>query len=141
MKPTKVVGKVTQRLRELYAPTEDLAEVFACGFAAGQAEKVYLGACKAAMFRPSSESFEWYQSQVKQIAKLYGLVCTILDSHCVETPYEVWIHRDGVQIGAWLKHEPNSPEWHKLRAEACGIPADEVDVDYHLRSGYGEKCD
>lgn len=138
---TKVVGKVTQQLRDEFSHNEDLAEAFACGFAAGQAEKVYLGACPAAMFRPGLDNFDWYAGQVKKIAKGFGLTHTILDSHCPETPYELWIHREGVQIGVWLKHEPNSPEWHKLRAEACGIPSDEVDVDYHLRSGYGEKCD
>ena len=141
MKNTKVVGKVTQQLRDLFSHTEEAAEAFAVGFAAGQAEKVYLGACKAAMFRPAAENLEWYTGELKKIVDIFGLVMVPQTTGCLETPWEIWIHRPDTQIGAWLDHETNSPEWHRLRAEACGIPQDEVDVNYHLRSGYGEKCD
>lgn len=135
----KVVGKITQVLRERYSTSEESYKAFSCGFAAGQAEKVFLGACKAAMFRPSAENFGWYFQEVKIIAEAFGLSVTLLNSHSSETPYEIWIHKD--VIGEWLNHEVNSPMWHKSRAEVCGIPAEKVDVDYHLRNGYGQKCE
>lgn len=90
------------------------------------------------MFRPGLENFEWYKKEVEFVASCFDLHITILDSHCPETPHEIWIHREP-KIGDWLKYSVNSEEWHKLRAEACGIK--DIDLKYHLRSGYGKKCD
>jgi hypothetical protein len=137
----KVVGKVGEELRLHYGKTPEEYRAFAAGFAAGQAEKVYLGACQAAMFRPSNDHFEWYYQEVKRIADAYGLETRVLSSFQMETSHEIWIYREKTVVGMWMMQDINSPEWHQLRAQLCGIPADEVDVNYHLRSGYGEKCD
>jgi hypothetical protein len=34
-----------------------------------------------------------------------------------------------------------APAWHNLRAQLCGVPVDEIDHEFHLRSGAGERCD
>ena len=135
-----VVGKKTQDFRQRYTDPETY-RAFAVGFVAGQAEKVYLGCCQAAMFRPSKEHFEWLRSEAEVVASSFGLQVVVLDSHCPDTPYEVWVCRDAKSVGGWLNFKPNSQSWHFLRAAACGIPLADVDDKYHLRDGYGEKCD
>lgn len=135
----QVVGKQTQDLRKLFGQSDAEYRAFAVGFAAGQAEKVYLGVCKAAMFRPSRPHFDWFLSDVKTVAANYDLTVTVLDSGCPETPQEIWIHRADYEVGGWFAHELNSAKWHELRAAACGIPV--VDIHYHKRGGYGERCD
>jgi hypothetical protein len=135
-----VVGKTTQKLRKRYSEPE-VERAFAAGFAAGQAEKVFIGVCDAAMFRPSPEQFEWYLEEVKLIAANFYLNVTVLDSYCPETPKEIWIYREETPVGEWLKHPVNSPEWHKLRGQACGLPSYYIDSQYHLKIGYGERCD
>lgn len=136
-----VVGKKTQCLRDRYMEPPEVYKAFASGFAAGQAEKVFLNCCPAAMFRPSKEHFEWYKSEVEVIANVFNLRVVILDSHCPDTPHEIWICKDSNEVGKWLEHPLNSKEWHSERAVACGIPLNCVDFNYHLRNGYGEKCD
>ena len=136
-----VVGKATQAVRKLYSRTPETESAFAVGFACGQAEKVYLGVCRAAMFRPAAENFEWYTGEVEKVAAAYGLAVVVLESHCPESPWEIWIARDESCVGGWVWLEANSPQWHQERAAVCGIPEREVDVNYHRRAGYGEKCD
>jgi len=131
----KILAKVTQPVRERYNKDLEHYKYFCYGFAAGQMEKVYLNVCRAAMLRPAKEQ-DWYLEEVKFIADNYGLKVTILPSHCPDTPDEIWVHKG--EIGEWLQHPVNSPEWHRLRAAACGIP--DCDVNYHLREGYGEKA-
>lgn len=131
----KILAKVTQPVRERYNKDPEQYKYFCYGFAAGQMEKVYLKVCKAAMLRPAKEQ-TWYLEEIRVIAENYGLKVTVLPSYCPDTPDEIWVHTG--EIGEWLKHPFNSPEWHRLRAEACGIP--DVDVNYHLREGYGERA-
>lgn len=114
---------------------------FACGFMVGQAEKVFLGVCDAAMFRPSPERLDTVRSAVTAICEVYGLRQMELT---VSTGVERWIFRDDAAAGKLLdlKQTPeNSPEWHARRARLCGIPAAQVDPRFHERVGYGEKCD
>lgn len=132
----KILSKVTQPLRDRYNTSPEEYKAFCYGFAVGQAEKVYLGVCRAAMFRPTVDD-TWYLHEIKVIANNFGLDVTVLDSNDFpDTPHEIWIHTK--PIGEWLKHPVNSPEWHRLRAEACGIP--NYDPQYHLREGYGERA-
>ena len=56
----------------------DLILVFAAGFASGQAEKIYLGACQAAMFRPSEERWDAVMEIVVKVRDRYGLHTTSL---------------------------------------------------------------
>jgi hypothetical protein len=135
-----VVGKVGEALRHRWKTTEEY-RAYAFGFAAGQAEKVYLGVCKAAMFRPANAHFEWYYQDVKEVADNFGLQTRVLPSFQEATAHEIWIFKEGTVVGMWLHEDTNSPDWHKMRAELCGIPWNMVDINYHLRSGYGERCD
>lgn len=91
------------------------------------------------MFRPAKEDFEWYKEEVAKLCKIFDLTMFVCDSFCEETPKEIWVCKIRFFIGEWLSYGLNSPEWHKLRAKAVGIPEEEVDVNYHLRKGYGEK--
>lgn len=124
-----------------YGRTAEEYRAFACGFVSGQAEKVYLGVCPAAMFRPSDENATWFLAEVRKSAKRYKLAWTMLPSHQPVTSMEIWICRPGYPIGLWLTSEVNSAEWHNLRAAACGIPEAERDPAYHERAGYGQKVD
>ena len=53
--------------------------------------------------------------------------------------HEIWIARpDGAaklaELSALLDRDSkNTPAWHRYRAELCGIPAEEVDENFHLR--------
>lgn len=126
-----------------FCKTEAERKAFAVGHVHGQAEKVYLGACAAAMFRPQPDQFEWLLNAVQRVAARYSLDVETL-------PYEgdwsgrreIWISRRGNRIvGSWLDSEPDSKRWHTMRALACGIPAECIDTEFHTRRGYNEPCD
>jgi hypothetical protein len=114
--------------------------LFAAGFIHGQAEKVYLGACQAAMFRPSPERLEMVDTLAMDAANRYGLLMTYLPS-----VGEFWLCRDEAAFISVSEHmlrmKPNSPGWHHWRAWLCGIPNGEIDPRFHERKGYGESCD
>ena len=110
---------------------------FAAGFVAGQAEKVYLGACLAAMFRPGSpEGMELLREVADRICAQYGLV------H-VRVMAELWICRpeSRTEVETLVGVEPNSSLWHCRRARLCGVPSEEVDLQFHLRKGATENVD
>src|SRR3990167_3489879 len=65
---------------------EEKANLFAAGFISGQAEKVYLGACTAAMFRPSADRRSVVESMLDEICGRYGLEWVPMDD-------EIWIIR------------------------------------------------
>lgn len=105
-------------------------------FAAGQAEKVFSGACLASMARSSPEYYDVTVDNMRFIAQVYGLTV-------VPLPYlgEIWICRkeNASHISAMSELLINSPAWHYARAWLCGIPTEEVDEQFHLRRGYGER--
>lgn len=111
--------------------------LFSAGHVCGQAEKVYLGACMGAMFRPSPEFYDRFMEIVTHIASVYTLrVCT-LDN-------EVWILRDEMaenHFDVVKKSEVNSSTWHRYRGLICGVPFRELDHEFHLRQGYGVRCE
>lgn len=112
--------------------------LFAAGFVSGEAEKVYLGACKAAMFRPSPEYQPMVQSIVFDVSRRYSLKVAALE------PDEIWLLRDAdaAQLFQNLKEvERDSPMWHWIRGTLCGVPVNEIDAQFHERKGYGERCD
>ena len=117
---------------------------YAAGFVTGQAEKVYLGACPAAMFRPSMENQEWLCTIIQDVCDRYSL-----GMHWMAVVgggwSEVWIYRDGHIFHALRRRmeaaEPDSPEYHVIRAALCGIPAAEIDLKFHERRGAGQPCD
>lgn len=138
MHPTKTCGEFYQdALTEACGGDKSLVPVFAAGFVNGQAEKVYLGACRAAMFRPSDEWRAVVTNLARNCASRYGLLL------CLTVPGEVWIVRPEA-INEWrqMRDSPNnSRTWHTLRGLLCGIPAQGIDDNYHERGKYGWVCD
>lgn len=110
---------------------------FAAGFAAGECEKVYLGACKACMFRPENKDFGWLYPIAFMIAKNYGLRVRFKDNPDKQRKREIWVLRDeAIVLFEAMNNEPvNSPQYHTLRAQLCGIPDTEIDTEFHLRHG------
>lgn len=119
----------------------DKIRAFAAGFVSGQAEKVYLGACRAAMFRPSAENAPWLLGVVREVAERYGL-------HVEQLPtsrgVEIWLCRSTCAAFT-VSHLPeiaeNSEDWHEVRGALCGIPPSLIDRRFHERAGWGEACD
>ncbi|MEK7561025.1 MAG: hypothetical protein AAB539_03665 [Patescibacteria group bacterium] len=110
--------------------------VFAAGFVTGQAEKVYIGACKAAMFRPSEEYRDMFMRILTDTKERYGLALTSFNG-------ELWIARpeNVTLVESIFNLVPNSAEWHELRGQLCGVPPQEIDLKFHLRRGDGERAD
>jgi hypothetical protein len=111
--------------------------VFAAGFVTGQAEKIYLGACAAAMFRPSPEHMVMLREVVQETAQRYGLVA--VTSH----QGELWLCQPQVK-GLVLCQDVRSGRdgvYHALRALLCGIPASQIDLSYHQHKHFNQPCD
>lgn len=115
--------------------------LFAAGFVSGQAEKIYLGACQAAMFRPSADYHKMVALIVVEVAGRYDLrVATLRTSRGLE----IWLCRSIFvvrSIGMIGGFGENSTLWHERRGTLCGVPASEIDNEFHKRHGYGESCD
>ncbi len=103
--------------------------IFGKGFLAGQAEKIYSGACKAAMFRPGENITQLF-AFATEIACLYDLYVRVLSSEM-----ELWIinHNAIEEWTAMAGMEVNSPEYHVARARLCGIREADIDPEFHNR--------
>lgn len=137
-KPT--CGPMYKETLEKYAGNDPaLIRVFASGWIGGQAEKVYLGACRAAMFRPSQDRRGMILEIVSDVCQRYGL----FHVSPIGEKQEIWICREVniVQVETLKFMSEDSEQWHWHRAWLCGIPTDEVDVKFHLRAGHGARCD
>lgn len=114
---------------------------FAAGHATGLAEKVYLGACEAAMLRPEPENYEWLLATVRQVAHVYGLA--VQEYKYPENgpragAREIWMLdvRDegaGILFNALTDLPANSPSWHATRGKLCGVPMGQIDYVFHER--------
>jgi hypothetical protein len=117
-----------------YGKTEAEYWAFSAGFVIGQAEKVRLGACRAAMFRPLAK-------EKKLLLKIIRDACKRFELEYVDIGIdgEIWIVRKGSLgcIEQLLRFEKNSIGWHHERAYLCGVPSSEVDEHFHHRPGYG----
>lgn len=135
----KTCGPMYKEGLEKYGDSPEKMRAFAAGFVSGQAEKVYLGACRAAMFRPSQDRSGMIEEIIKDVCSRYGLG-TI---YPVGTENEFWICRlewaDDVELLRVITE--NSPQWHAHRAYLCGVPESEIDYEFHLRAGHGKRCD
>lgn len=116
-----------------------LIPVFASGFVSGQAEKIYLGACHAAMFRPSGEWLATVETITAHVAKRYGLLVCVLPT---SRGPEIWMCKSAEvceSISALRSMRENSPEWHRRRGLLCGVL--EIDHEFHHRTGHNDPCD
>lgn len=111
-------------------------KLFAAGFVHGQAEKVYLGACRACMFRPSAVHIDMMDAVCADAAERYGLAFRYYAK-----PGEIWLTKSPDYLDEVMKLVPNSPTWHFGRAMLCGVPHEEIDFEFHKRQGYGQSCD
>ncbi len=116
----------------------EITNIYAAGFAAGQAEKIYLGACSASMCRPSPERVDSMREIVKKVASIYGLFVT--EIQCTYG-IEIWMCKFEGTIDELLNVSENSSEWHTRRGLLCGVPAHQIDHFFHQRTGHGERCD
>lgn len=120
----------------------DSSGLIVAGHALGQAEKIHLGACSAAMFRPSTPILRGWILQVCAILSgVYSLEISVFERE--EIADEIWIHTpESRHLISRLAHiEYNSQEWHTLRGKLCGVPPSQIDCEFHLRKGFGEPCD
>lgn len=116
--------------------------LFAAGMATGQAEKIYLGACSAAMFRPSPENRAKMIAVAVYLSGKYGLEVSLFER--TEIRDEIWLHtKESTHVLSQClqEEEYNSPGWHYFRGLICGVPLDRIDPEFHLRKGFGEPCD
>lgn len=112
---------------------------FSLGFMTGEAEKIYLGACVAAMFRPGSpESMQIQELFAKRLQQIYGVEPLVFFD-------ELWIFRPTtdviVAMESMRRAEKNSSEYHRIRAELCGIPLKWIDYEFHKRYAKGPTTD
>lgn len=116
--------------RELYAEAETLLrkypdiDKYSAGFIHGQVEKVFLGACNACMSRCVGK--EYHIEFINDLCKIYKLSFKVIG-------LEVWIHRGVGYVMSWELEKDDSPRYHMLRAVICGIPPDEIDLEFHER--------
>lgn len=106
---------------------------FGRAFQVGQAEKVYLGSCLAAMSRPGPEYFDCMLLGAMHIADVYGLANGV--THKKGYDDEIWVFRESASA-LWERMamtEVDTPLYHRLRAGLCGVPDAEVDLAFHLR--------
>jgi hypothetical protein len=137
--PAPTCGPLYQdALRTFAGDDPERMRLFAAGFMSGQAEKVYLGACQAAMFRPSAERREMALEILADLARRYGLAVVT-----TAVAGELWLCRPAsvadIELLALIL--PDSPGWHIWRGLLCGVPPDEIDVQFHERPGHGQRCD
>lgn len=111
--------------------------IFDAGVTYGQAEKVYLGACMAVMFRPTDSYWDTKFKSCEDVCKLLKLSLMVIST---SVGREIWISRpENEEVVRSLPRFPeNSPLWHMLRGSLCGIPLGEIDTQFHLRKGYGK---
>lgn len=135
-------GPLFLRCLEEFADNQECElRAFSAGHMVGQAEKIYLGACSAAMFRPSPSYREWAVIAAIKISAIYGLQVSVFERE--EIKDEIWIHKKTLnwEISLLNGLDVNSPEWHSLRGRLCGIPEYDLDPNFHLREGYNLPCD
>ena len=131
----RTCGAYYKEFREHFSCLDLTTEQAICiGFMYGQAEKVFLGACNASMFRPLLERKNWSIDQLKWICALLQLSIVIADRKEIER--EIWICKPQSR---WLlqetleREEYNSLAWHIFRGLMTGVPLTEIDNEFHTR--------
>ena len=102
--------------------------IFSIGYMAGEVEKIYLGACKGAMFCPPPYDTSWLFDAAKKIARIYSLYARALTFGIRE---EIWILKDpniALALKAALAY--SDKEFNRLRGQICGIPDEFIDLEF-----------
>ena len=101
---------------------------FSFGFAAGEAEKIYLGACMGAMFKPREDFRTVLSIFLSRLCIIYSL-----DSR--RDRDELWLFAQTVEASGLFEKMKNcifnSSDYHSVRAKLCGIPESRVDLEFH----------
>ena len=126
------MSRLFAELLERFTDDEPLAvTVFAAGFMTGQAEKVWCGACKAAMFRPETPAHDNLLGEIiPDVAGHYGL---FYERYLFEGEVEYWIASSTwwFLVDRLTDMECNTPAWHLQRAALCGVDPQQIDLEYH----------
>ncbi len=101
--------------------------MFSWGHLCASAEKIWLGACPAAMFRPTDNESE-FEARISYVASVYSL-----DSMKVDDEYWLFRRQYYHTIVDMKMAEKNSPLYHSLRGLLCGVPVNELDLTFHER--------
>lgn len=109
---------------------------FYAGFYAGQATKISIGACYG--FQGRAEPYYFYEaySLLKEIAGPFRFWTGLIESEG-----EIWmLNSHGMGLFQYMLQQPvNSPKWHLMRGLICGVPAHKIDLEFHIRRGYGKQ--
>ena len=88
-KQKQTCGPLYQKQLDYYAKGDPfLMRAFAAGFVTGEAEKIYLGACAAAMFRPSKQHLDTLFRIALKASETYELSIRVLN--CPDET-EIWL--------------------------------------------------
>ena len=141
-------GPLYRGVREQFTGNDPVQNrAFAQGFMAGEAEKVYLGACMAAMFRPTSTiGWQLVEQWAIGICRIYGLVYATIKyvdpSRNDEVVFEVWVCQDleilKIVRSLTTNHDVNGKSWHMARGVLTGVSANDIDPRFHERQSTGD---
>lgn len=103
---------------------------YAAGFVTGLAEKVHIGACAAAMVKPSIVDSYWLLPTCKDIARTYKLRLFVLPRTKV---IEVWFCRDKQTVEKLKDAECMDLRGaNRARALLCGFPYASINDSYPI---------
>lgn len=125
---TKTCGTLfTEALQHACGEDSRLVSAFYAGFITGQAEKVHLGACMAAMFHPSPDHLRLVMEITADTATRYALSWRTIED-------EVWIYQPMVESLMYDVYRSLylTERQHVLRGLLCGIPVDRIDPQWHV---------
>src|ERR1039458_9122668 len=129
LKPTVRCGDLFLGLVRRFTGSDhcdsDACRQFSYGHMTGLAEKVYLGACQAAMNAPTHDDVNWMRSAHSLIADQYGLLTFEKRRNRVT---ELWFVKGAASYAALAAGVDDNA----TRGALCGIPALGIDPDYAI---------
>lgn len=141
---TATCGQLYLQALERYTGFDDAKiALFAPGFVMGHAECLYLGAKRAAMFRPSLQYHEIVIDACKAAMEIYDDLALLF----IAETGEFWLYRTEwhemmMRVYTMAKEDQSVWNlerwsiWHLTRGRLCGIPENEIDIVYHEREGH-----
>ena len=112
-------------------------EIFSWGHLVGQAEKIWLGACYASMFRPNRDIHPNFKERLLIVARVYQLNYTF-----IEREGEYWLHSGDVKelVQSMESMSVDSAIYHTARGFLCGVPVGQIDIKFHERYAPGHRA-